>query len=105
MKNHANNNCIALDELEQLILNKKQEVKIIDVRNSDEYQKQHIPGAINISVTNIDIAEKLFDKMDYLITACGKGGGRSAEATEKLQLLGFSKAIWLCGGTIGWNEK
>ena len=43
--------------------------------------------------------------MDYLITACGKGGGRSAEATEKLQLLGFSKAIWLCGGTIGWNEK
>lgn len=105
MNNHANNNCLALDELKQLILNKKQEVKIIDVRNSDEYRQQHIPGAINISVTDIAIAEKLFDKTDYLITACGKGGGRSAEAVEKLQLLGFNKAIWLCGGTYGWNKK
>ncbi len=105
MENVQTNNCIALKELKQLIENEKQKVKIIDVRSREEYDESHIPGAINIALLEIESANRLFDKCDFIITACGKGGGRSTQGAEKLQELGFKNASWLCGGTFGWVES
>ena len=105
MENVLINNCIALKELKQLIENEKQNIKIIDVRSREEYDESHIPGAINIALLEIESANKLFDKSDSIITACGKGGGRSTQAAEKLQELGFKNSNWLCGGTFGWIEN
>ncbi|MBS1645815.1 MAG: rhodanese-like domain-containing protein [Bacteroidetes bacterium] len=99
------NNCIALKELKHLIETKQQQVKILDVRSKEEYEESHIPGAINIAILEIELASKLFDKSDFVITACGKGGGRSTQAAEKLQEFGFKYATWLCGGTFGWFEN
>lgn len=98
-------NCISREELKQLISTKQQLVKIIDVRGKEDYDNYHIPGAINIAILEIEPASQLFDKNDFVITACGKGGGRSAQAAEKLHQLGFKNAKWLCGGTIGWNAN
>ncbi|MDP1746109.1 MAG: rhodanese-like domain-containing protein [Bacteroidota bacterium] len=98
-------NCVALEKLKQLITDKKQEVKIIDVRAREEFDQQHIPGAINISISELELVNKLFDKADIIITACGKGGGRSTQAAEKLNEMGFKNSNWLCGGTFGWYEK
>lgn len=100
-----NNNCIALKELKHLIETKQQQVKILDVRSKEEYEESHIPGAINMVILEIELAIKLFDKNDFVITACGKGGGRSTQTAEKLQELGFKNATWLCGGTFGWLEN
>ncbi|MGE0568045.1 MAG: rhodanese-like domain-containing protein [Bacteroidia bacterium] len=105
MKNVQPGNCIALDELKQLIEAKQQQVKIIDVRSKEEYDESHIPGAINIVILEMELANKLFDKNDFVITACSKGGGRSTQAAEKLQELGFKNSTWLCGGTFGWIEN
>lgn len=105
MENLHPGNCIAPEELKQLIKEKKQQVKIIDVRNKEEYDDNHIPGAINIAVSDIEAASTLLDKSDYVIAVCGKGGGRSTQAAEKLQELGFKNSTWLCGGTFGWIEK
>ncbi len=102
MENVQPNNCITLNELKQLLEIEKQQVKIIDVRSRDEFIEMHIPGAINIEHTQIDLAKQLFDKNDIVITACGKGGGRSTEASAKLKTLGFTRVYWLCGGTFGW---
>jgi len=44
----------------------------------------------------------LFDKVAVLVTACGKGGGRSTQASNLLKELGFENTYWLCGGTQGW---
>ena len=97
--------CISREELKQLISTKQQLVKIIDVRGKEDYDNYHIPGAINIAILEIELASQLFDKNDFVITTCGKGGGRSAQAAEKLHQLGFKNVNWLCGGTIGWNEN
>ncbi len=104
MENVQHKNCIALNELKHLIKNIPQQVKILDVRSKEEYDESHIPGAINITLLDIELANRLFDKSDSVITACGKGGGRSTQAAEKLQELGFKNATWLCGGTFGWLE-
>jgi rhodanese-related sulfurtransferase len=98
-------NCIAQEELKRLIKNKKHQLKIIDVRTKTEYDKLHIPGSINIEISEIELINKLFDKNDLVITVCGKGGGRSMAAAEKLQEFGFIEAIWLCGGTFGWKSN
>lgn len=97
-------NCIALEKLKQLIADKKQEVKIIVVRNREEFDQQHIPGAMNIAISELELVNKFLDKADIIITACGKGGGRSTQAAEKLNKMGFENSNWLCGGTFGWYE-
>jgi rhodanese-related sulfurtransferase len=45
----------------------------------------------------------LLDKDDVIVTACGKGGGRSTVGSDKFKELGFKNAYWLCGGTFGWE--
>jgi rhodanese-related sulfurtransferase len=103
MENASLRNCLPLSELKQFIILKKQQVKIVDVRSKKEFEEKHIPGAIHIELSQIEIANQLFDKNDTIVTACGKGGGRSADASDKLKELGFKNAYWLCGDTLGWE--
>lgn len=79
-------------------------VTIIDVRSREEYAEKHIPGAINIPLSELESRSYKLSNQAIIITACGKGGGRSAEAAEKLKQWGFSKAIFLCGGTFAWYD-
>ncbi|MDO9274431.1 MAG: rhodanese-like domain-containing protein [Lutibacter sp.] len=93
-------NCITLDVLRQK-LKISNEIIIIDVRSNEEYNEKHIPNAINIPLDKLENEAKYFDKNKFYITACGKGGGRSATGAEKLNQMKFN-ALWLCGGTFGW---
>lgn len=103
MENVSLKNCLPLIELKQFIILKKQEVKIIDVRSIEEFNEKHIPGAIHLELYKIEMVDELFDKNDIVVTACGKGGGRSSEASDRLKMLGFKNSYWLCGGTFGWE--
>jgi rhodanese-related sulfurtransferase len=95
-------NCISLDILKQK-LKSKNEIIIIDVRSNEEYNEKHIPNAINIPLDKLENEAKKFDKNKFYITACGKGGKRSASGAEKLNKMKFN-ALWLCGGTFGWFD-
>lgn len=92
--------CINVDEVKKEILHNKK-IQVIDVRSKEEYEQAHIPSAVNISLQ--DLKEKAYqlDKNTEYITACGKGGGRSIEASKILKELGL-KSYWLCGGTYKW---
>jgi rhodanese-related sulfurtransferase len=69
-------------------------VFVLDVRNQNEFDEGHIPWAKHIPL------KQLLDRLDELptslpiITVCGKGGGRSAEAAAMI-----TGADWLEGGT------
>jgi rhodanese-related sulfurtransferase len=102
MENVSLRNCLPLSELKQFIVLNKQQVKIIDVRSKVEFEEKHIPGAMHIELSQINLARDLFDKDVVIVAACGKGGGRSADALDKLKELGFKNAYWLCGGTFAW---
>ncbi len=92
--------CIEVDEVKQAIIN-NEKIQVIDVRSKEEYEMGHIPNAVNISL------QELKDKFIYLekniqyVTACAKGGGRSADGAKLLKEYGLN-AIWLCGGTSKW---
>jgi phage shock protein E len=79
-------------------------VVIIDVRDKDEWDEGHIPGAIHMSRDTIefDIEEKVPDTNAMIICHCG-GGGRGALATESLQKMGYKNARNMSGGFKAWK--
>lgn len=94
--------CIEVEEVkEALQANKK--IQIIDVRSKEEYDRAHIPNALNISLQELKNSITQLDKNVQFVTACGKGGGRSAEGAKLLKEYGLN-AIWLCGGTNKWFD-
>ena len=96
--------CFATEQMKQLIKQSPDQLTIIDVRSPEEFAEKHIPGAINIPLSELESRSSELSRQTTIITACGKGGGRSAQGAELLKQLGFSKANYLCGGTFGWFE-
>lgn len=80
------------------------EAVIVDVREQDEWDEAHIPGAIHLSrgTIELDIEEKVPDTDAMIICHCG-GGGRSALATESLQKMGYKNVRSMAGGFKAWK--
>src|SRR5438876_12024115 len=78
---------------------KSGEAAIVDVRDKDEWDEGHIPGAMHMSrgTIELDIEEKVSDTNAMIICHCG-GGGRGALATESLQKMGYKNVRNMSGG-------
>ena len=83
---------------------KSGEAVIIDVREKDEWDEEHIPDATHISrgTIELDIEEKVPDSDAMIICHCG-GGGRSALAAENLQKMGYKNVRSMAGGFKAWR--
>ena len=77
---------------------------IVDVREKDEWDEEHIPDAVHMSrgTMELDIEEKIPDLNQTIITHCG-GGGRSALAAESLQKIGYKNVRSMAGGFKAWK--
>jgi rhodanese-related sulfurtransferase len=77
---------------------------LVDVRDPDEWQEGHIPGAKNFSrgTIELEIEEAAPDLSTPIITHCG-GGGRSALAAESLQRMGYKNVKSMAGGFKAWK--
>ena len=77
---------------------------IVDVREKDEWEEEHIPDAIHMSrgMLELDIEEKVPDVGTTVIVHCG-GGGRSALAAESLQKMGYKNVRSMAGGFKAWK--
>jgi len=77
---------------------------IVDVREKDEWDEEHIPDAVHMSrgTIELDIEEKIPDLNQTIITHCG-GGGRSALAAESLQKIGYKNVRSMAGGFKAWK--
>ena len=80
------------------------EAVIVDVRDKDEWDEGHIPGAMHMSrgTIELDIEEKVPDTNAMIICHCG-GGGRSALAAESLQKMGYKNVRSMAGGFKAWK--
>ena len=83
---------------------KSSEAVIIDVRDKDEWDEGHIPGATHMSrgTLELDIGERVPDRNAMIICHCG-GGGRSALAAESLQKMGYKNVRNMSGGFKAWK--
>ena len=80
-----------------------QDVIILDVREQDEYDSGHIPGAVLLPVGTIDettAAEVIPEKDSTVLVYC-RSGNRSKTASSTLAELGYTN-IYEFGGINTW---
>ncbi len=82
------------------------EAVIVDVREKDEWDEEHIPNATHLSrgTIELDIEEKVPDLNALIVCHCG-GGGRSALAAESLQNMGYKNVRSMAGGFKAWKAS
>jgi thioredoxin 1 len=76
---------------------------ILDVRNPDEYEAAHVPGAVLIPLADLAARQDEIPEADPLYVICAVGG-RSLTATKALVGAGY-RAVSVAGGTNGWIER
>jgi rhodanese-related sulfurtransferase len=81
-------------------------VKLIDVREDNEWEAGHAAGAAHLGkgIIERDIEETIPDKSTELILYCG-GGYRSALAADVLQQMGYTNVYSMAGGWKAWKES
>ena len=80
-------------------------VHLIDIRTPEEYQKQHIPGTVNIPVQELTDQLSKFHPADMIVCICNHGRERSQGAAEIVSSSGFENVYYLAGGVSGWLEE
>src|SRR4051794_23487608 len=94
---------ISAIELKQR-LDRGDALKIVDVREPNEYQINRIEGSQLIPLGDIPNRYRELDKNDEIVVQC-KMGGRSAKAADFLRSVGFTKVLNLKGGILDWIDK
>ena len=76
---------------------------ILDVREADEYQSGHIPGAVLFPVGSIDAssAEQIIPSKDTLLLVYCRSGNRSKTAASALAELAYTQ-VFEFGGKNDW---
>lgn len=72
---------------------------VIDVRESEDYKQENIPGSVNISIESIAIkaSEVIPDKSTPIICYCN-AGNRGSLAAVALQSAGYTNVSSIDGG-------
>ena len=83
----------------QKIQRENKNIVILDVRTKDEYAYNHLQGAINIPLheLNSKITMYVKNKNEIIIVYC-EYGGRSKKAVNKLEKMGYTNVYNLDGG-------
>jgi rhodanese-related sulfurtransferase len=95
---------ISPEELDNL-QGKDDSVLVVDVRDADDYQNGHLPGAVSIprGALEMNIDDHTTDEDRPVVLYCG-GGSRSALSALSLQQMGYKNVKSLTGGFRGWKE-
>ncbi|MFW5928071.1 MAG: rhodanese-like domain-containing protein [Thermoplasmatota archaeon] len=87
-------------------MEKGEDFTLINVLTKESYEKEHIPGSINIPYQEIVKHYRELDKEKEIIVHCSdEFCDASSIAYEKLKGLGFDKIIDFEGGMEEWKEK
>ena len=85
------------------MIDKKDKVIYLDVRDGGEFAAGHLPGAMNISrgTLELNVFSKIHDQNAKVIVYC-KTAGRSALATKTLNDLGYKNAVLMDAQFEDW---
>jgi molybdopterin/thiamine biosynthesis adenylyltransferase/rhodanese-related sulfurtransferase len=94
---------VSVEEVKRL-LDARAPVKLLDVREADEYAGGRLPGALHIPRGYLELRiEDRARRDEELVVYCA-GGTRSALAVKTLKELGYEKAASLAGGFNRWSD-
>ncbi|GJN65038.1 rhodanese-like domain-containing protein [Faecalibacterium gallinarum] len=84
-----------------------QEVIILDVREQDEYDSGHIPGAVLLPVGTIneETAAEVIPEKDSTVLVYCRSGNRSKTASSTLAELGYTNVYEFGGINTCWRRE
>lgn len=77
---------------------------IVDARDASQFEKEHIPGAVNIEWRQVLARRSEFPKDKPILIYCNTGT-LSAQAGFALRVAGFDNLRILQGGMREWQKK
>ena len=80
----------------------EQGAALIDVRETYEYAKGHVPSAKNIPLS--EFQQRLTEVPDKVVLICASGN-RSSQAAHYLDEHSYTQVANLMGGTFGWAQR
>ncbi len=96
---------VTVDDVKQM-LDGKADFLLIDVREDNEWTKDHLPAAVHLGkgILERDVEQRVPDTSTPMVLYCG-GGFRSALAADALQRMGYTNVASMDGGIREWREK
>ena len=96
---------ISQEEAKQM-MDQLEDVAILDVREQDEFDSGHIPGAILLPVGTIaeDSAAAVIPRKDTPVLVYCRSGNRSKTASDALVKLGYTQ-VYEFGGINTWSYE
>lgn len=88
----------------ELMEKKGSEIIVLDIRPKEEYEIEHIPGAVNLDYDGHQFQQKVdkLDKSKNYIIYC-HSGVRGGYFMNKMRDSGFKMAYNILGGFVGWK--
>ena len=85
-------------------IDNNESVVILDVRDKELYDAEHLPGAISLprAAIELEIDELVPDQDTHIVAHCG-GNTRGSLSAHTLQIMGYENASVLTGGFRGWK--
>jgi adenylyltransferase/sulfurtransferase len=77
---------------------------LLDVREANEWEIGHLPGAVRISVNELAGRMNELDTARDMVVYC-RSGVRSRRAIEMLRAAGFRKLKNMTGGILRWSDE
>ncbi len=79
---------------------------LLDVREQDEWQEGHLPGAVHIPRSNLEsrVETLVPDRAREIVVYCAVGV-RSAFAAKTLTELGYDNVVSMAGGFTDWKRN
>ena len=101
--NNQDDKMVNYMEAKEMIINDR--AILVDVRTEDEYNEEHIDGALLLPLDTINeesVSDIIDNKDSYVILYC-RSGNRSHQALEKLIELGYTN-VYDLGAISNWKE-
>lgn len=89
-------------DVDELARRQDEGVWLLDVRQPDEYEEGHIPGARLIPLDQLEMRAGELPEEGEILVVC-RSGARSATAVHALTTIGH-RATNVAGGTVAWIE-
>ena len=85
---------------------RSEDVQLADVRETDEWNAGHLPGAVHVPKSFLEqwAEDRIPDKTKKTVLYCA-GGVRSVMAADILGKLGYSDVISMSGGFNRWKDS
>ena len=85
----------------------KTSFQLVDLRLEAEFNKGHLPGALNVPYKKLGfLAEKMFDlKEDIILYGYSENDAVGVDAVIRLENKGFRRVSLMAGGIKEWKGK